>query len=442
MELDPVRPLDPAVSGRVGCRVALGIGLLTAIEVARGAVPATTPVLMVVSMVVASGAAGLAVDWALAARRPSGALLPYLWILLGLAGVVAFEAFAGPTAPDRYLLLFGVAVVASGASLPLRGQLGMYTAAGVAAAVGRWAATGRIVAADVVQDLGLLALLAYVTTRIALHLRAVVASSRRSREEAERQAELVEAVDSLAELDPHRTVSALTDAVADLGFDIVTLGEVREGRLVPHATRGVSAGSIEPIPADRGVSGEALASGTTVVVEDYQRYPGAVPGREEIGSALAVPIRADDGLVGCLAAARTSTGPVDPGIVQVVELLAVHAGRALAAARRYEAERLTVEELAELDRLKTTFLAGVPDELRAPLTVVRGLGETLGAERHAGADREELLDRLVANADRMGGMIDRLTDFSGLGQARASRRSGSDVPLPGRDDTRTEGVRR
>lgn len=442
MELDPVRPLDPAISGRIGSRVAVGIGALTAVEVARGAVPASTPVIVVVALVLSSGIAGLALDWHAVTRRPRGALLPYLWNALGLAGVAAFEAFAGPQAPDRYLLVFGLAVVASGASYPPAGQRAMYAAAMAAAVVGRWAATGGVVAAEVVRDLGLLAVLAYVTTRITGHLRSVVESSRRSRGEAERQAELVEAVDSLAELDPHRTMSALTDAVAGLGFDLVTLGEVREGRLIPHATRGLSADLIGPIPADRGISGEALRTGRTAVADHYPSYGDAVPGRGVVGSALAVPIVSDDGIEGCLAAARLRPGPFEPQILEAVELLAAHAGRALVAARRYEAERLTVEELAELDRMKSDFLAGVPDDLRAPLTVVRGLGETLIANRHGGADREQLLDVLVANADRLGEMIDSLTDVSRGESGQATRPPPAPRPEGAARTARVDGARR
>ena len=89
-------------------------------------------------------------------------------------------------------------------------------------------------------------------------------------------------------------------------------------------------------------------------------------------------------------------------------------------ARLRDQDRDEMGRLREADRLKDLFLATVSHELRTPLTAVRGFGSVLRQQwaRLGDAEREQLLDRIVANATSMESMIEQLLDFSRLQAGR------------------------
>lgn len=89
-------------------------------------------------------------------------------------------------------------------------------------------------------------------------------------------------------------------------------------------------------------------------------------------------------------------------------------------ARLREQDRQEMSRLREADRLKDGFLATVSHELRTPLTAVRGFSEVL---RQQGGTldpdaRDQLLERIIANASAMETMIEQLLDFSRLQAGR------------------------
>lgn len=89
------------------------------------------------------------------------------------------------------------------------------------------------------------------------------------------------------------------------------------------------------------------------------------------------------------------------------------------------AEANAAEELRTVDRAKNAFIAAVSHELRTPLTVVRGMADTLVRlrDRPDAATRERVEDSLVANAERLGKLLDDLLDTDRLvrGVLRAER---------------------
>ncbi len=89
-------------------------------------------------------------------------------------------------------------------------------------------------------------------------------------------------------------------------------------------------------------------------------------------------------------------------------------------ARLREQDRDEMSRLREADRLKDRFLATVSHELRTPLTAVRGFGSVLRQQwtRLGDGERDQLLDRIIANATSMETMIEQLLDFSRLQAGR------------------------
>src|SRR4051794_33095024 len=100
-------------------------------------------------------------------------------------------------------------------------------------------------------------------------------------------------------------------------------------------------------------------------------------------------------------------------------------------ARRSERERATVERMAQLNRMKSSFLANVSHELRTPLTAVIGFARTLQGRGTQLADEERarLLERIEAQARRLHRLVEDLLDEAHLDRG-ALRVSNGPVQLP------------
>jgi len=77
-------------------------------------------------------------------------------------------------------------------------------------------------------------------------------------------------------------------------------------------------------------------------------------------------------------------------------------------------EREAAERLRALDEMKNTFLAAVSHELRSPLTSILGLSITLERSEIEEADRNDLLQRLAANARKLDRLLKDLLDIDRL----------------------------
>ncbi len=78
-------------------------------------------------------------------------------------------------------------------------------------------------------------------------------------------------------------------------------------------------------------------------------------------------------------------------------------------------------ELSQADTIKNSFISSVSHELRTPLTAIRGWGET--ARMSLGTDDELVskgLDVILAEADRLSGLVEDLLDFSRMQSGRLS----------------------
>jgi signal transduction histidine kinase len=127
----------------------------------------------------------------------------------------------------------------------------------------------------------------------------------------------------------------------------------------------------------------------------------------------------------CVLAALTTDGvPIGAMLLERTEqeadafLVALAAQIAVGVenARRSERERATVDRMAELNRMKSSFLANVSHELRTPLTAVIGFARTLqGRGTNLGDDeRLRLLDRIETQARRLHRLVEDLLDEAHL----------------------------
>ena len=128
--------------------------------------------------------------------------------------------------------------------------------------------------------------------------------------------------------------------------------------------------------------------------------------RSPVSSALCVPLVNRDELLGVLSTNRVGGHDFADYDLRALRLFAEHAATAITNASLYEAERMHVVELVELDRMKSDFVATVSHELRTPLTAILGSAQTLLRDDIA-ADRTK---EFAAMIERQGERLLRLIE--------------------------------
>jgi K+-sensing histidine kinase KdpD len=230
-----------------------------------------------------------------------------------------------------------------------------------------------------------------------------------TRRAAERRAALLEAVRNLTAAGREETADVTVEALKELGFPVAAVLLVEGDRLRPRRVDGVASRS----DYGEGVSGHALATGRTVVAPDYRNDELRLPGLD-LGAVVATPIVADGRTLGVVTVGLHEPGAPPMGDVEVVETLAAHLGGALALQRVVDNQTALLGRLRDLDALRAAFVDRVSEDLRDPLTVVRGVAQTLAAhgERLPDGQRTELLGRLTTQAGDLSGTLEALLDFS------------------------------
>jgi PAS domain S-box-containing protein len=139
--------------------------------------------------------------------------------------------------------------------------------------------------------------------------------------------------------------------------------------------------------------------------------------------AILVPItgQGQDLPAGVLITALNPYRQLDAGYSGFIDLVAGQIAAGIGNARAYESERQRAEELAALDRAKTTFFSNVSHEFRTPLTLMLGPTEDALANPEKTLRGKEL-ETVHRNELRLLKLVNTLLDFSRLeaGRVRAS----------------------
>jgi PAS domain S-box-containing protein len=140
--------------------------------------------------------------------------------------------------------------------------------------------------------------------------------------------------------------------------------------------------------------------------------------------ALIIPLLSQGGPpYGFLVAALNRYRILDDDYRAFAHLVAGYVAAAIGSARSYQTQQRRAEELAELDRAKTTFFSNISHEFRTPLTLMQGpVAELLG--RPSGIDeraRQEL-ETVHRNGLRLAKLVNTLLDFSRIEAGRMTAR--------------------
>lgn len=155
---------------------------------------------------------------------------------------------------------------------------------------------------------------------------------------------------------------------------------------------------------------------------DADEFP-AHERERDVPSAMCYPLINRGTLLGVLNVNSTAERLFSEYDLRALGLFAEHAASAIANARLYEATRAHVEELIELDHVKTEFIASVSHDLRTPLTSI--IGSAAAAKRlESEEQRREMLDVVERQARHLAAMVEQLLTASELEAGRVAAFSG------------------
>ena len=186
----------------------------------------------------------------------------------------------------------------------------------------------------------------------------------------------------------------------------------------PAAPAALAAGDPDPVwPVAALLRGESA-----LVSLASARFAGLPAGAwsEPPVQALVAPLAQQGGPpYGFLVAALNRYRPLDEGYRAFVGLVAGHLAAGIASARSYQDQQRRAEELAELDRAKTTFFSNISHEFRTPLTLIMGPVQELRRRlADAGPQVREELEVISRNGLRLGKLVNMLLDFSRIEAGR------------------------
>jgi PAS domain S-box-containing protein len=191
---------------------------------------------------------------------------------------------------------------------------------------------------------------------------------------------------------------------------------------------------LSPVPGGPGgwPAGEVLRDGQPVTLTDVIARFGDLPSggwKTPPAEAMVLPLTggADDAATGAIVLAASAGRALDEAYASFLGLVAQQIAAIVSRAMAYQAQLRRAEELAELDRAKTTFFSNVSHEFRTPLTLIMGPLEELRT-RIDPADTAAAgeLDVIYRNGVRLGKLVNTLLDFSRL---EAGRMQASFEPL-------------
>ncbi len=136
--------------------------------------------------------------------------------------------------------------------------------------------------------------------------------------------------------------------------------------------------------------------------------------------ALVKPLRAQGTAPsGFMVAALNRFRPLDEEYRGFIKLVAGHIATGISSARSYRAQQRPAEELAELDRAKTTFFSNISHEFRTPITLILGpVAELRGRSTGVDDDARRELDVVHRNGLRLAKLVNTLLDFSRIEAGR------------------------
>ncbi len=181
------------------------------------------------------------------------------------------------------------------------------------------------------------------------------------------------------------------------------------------------------VPLDQSIAGQVFTYGETILVPDANNDPRVFKDVDKLSefdttSILSVPMKFKGSTTGVLTAVnKLGTSRFSKGDINILEILASQAAIAIQNANYIKETKNAYQELAELDQMKTDFIAITSHELRTPLGLI--LGHATFMHEVVPDDLKPQMDVIVKSSMRLKDIVDDLSKVNSFqtGEARVRR---------------------
>ncbi len=178
----------------------------------------------------------------------------------------------------------------------------------------------------------------------------------------------------------------------------------------------------KPVPLEGSIAGTVLRENRPVSVDDVlkdSRHYGGIDRATDFltHSVLGVPMRSRNRVIGVLEAVNKRADHWTHDDLNYLTIVASQAAVAIESAQLVAALQKANEELNQLDKLKSDFIAIASHELRTPLGVI--LGYTSFLQETQDEEVRDLASKVVASALQLRRIIEDLTNLRYMEQNEA-----------------------
>jgi PAS domain S-box-containing protein len=171
-----------------------------------------------------------------------------------------------------------------------------------------------------------------------------------------------------------------------------------------------------PISRESSIVARAARTKEGVIVNDVTQSPAHLPNPllAETQSEMAIPMVIGDQVVGVLDVQSNKRDRFSEGDVKIKSILADQLAVAIQNAQLFEQQVEFVDQMRELDRLKSEFLASMSHELRTPLNSIIGYAEVMmdGIDGPLTEDMEEDVSAIHSSGQLLLNLINDILDLA------------------------------
>jgi len=166
----------------------------------------------------------------------------------------------------------------------------------------------------------------------------------------------------------------------------------------------------------KSVIGSCISTGEPVLVNDISSSSLFTPNPllPATRSELGLPLKITGKVIGAIDLQASQPDAFDADELKVLQILADQVAVAVDNARAYEVSQRAVEEMRELDRVKSQFLANMSHELRTPLNSVIGFSRVIlkGIDGPINDTQEQDITAIYNSGMHLLNMINEILDLS------------------------------
>ncbi len=249
-------------------------------------------------------------------------------------------------------------------------------------------------------------------------------------QQLERLIEVGRNLSAMLDLEP--LLQSIIDVAADLTYSqeaSILCYDEEQGNLVFLAAPWFKRAQMSQIrvPLDSSIAGQVFTCGEPIVVSDASNDPRIFRdvdkrGDFETKSMLSVPMVFKGRTTGVLTAVnKLGKGTYTEEDINILEILASQAAIAIENANYLKEAQRAYQELAELDRMKTDFIAITSHELRTPLGLI--LGHATFMHDIVPGELKPQMDVIVKSSLRLKDIVEDLSKVNSFqtGEARIRR---------------------